>query len=176
MAKRKQKPKPSSPAAKTPANPSVVLMPHPQAAPGQQSLTISASQYAGPIPPPQMLAGYEEIVPGAADRILKMAESQASHRQALEHHVITSDARRAWAGLAVGGTLSLVLILAGAYLVAAGHDWAGATIVTGTLVALAGTYLSATSSRRHEREGNAVALAGQQALGQKTQQSQPKPP
>lgn len=47
--------------------------------------------YAGPIPPPAMLARYNEVLPGAAERILKMAEEQSSHRQYLEKAVVNSD-------------------------------------------------------------------------------------
>jgi uncharacterized membrane protein len=40
-------------------------------------LHIQQSQYSGPIPPPDSLQHYEEILPGAADRILRMAEESA---------------------------------------------------------------------------------------------------
>lgn len=32
------------------------------------------SEFSGPMPPPSILSGYEKILPGAADRILSMAE------------------------------------------------------------------------------------------------------
>jgi uncharacterized membrane protein len=40
-----------------------------------------------------MLQGYEEVLPGAADRILRMAEDQAMHRQHLERTVVQSKRR-----------------------------------------------------------------------------------
>ncbi len=40
--------------------------------------------YQGPLPPPAMLRGYEELVPGGVARILAMAERQAAHRQTIE--------------------------------------------------------------------------------------------
>jgi uncharacterized membrane protein len=40
-------------------------------------LHIQQSQYSGPIPPPESLEYYENILPGAADRILRMAEENA---------------------------------------------------------------------------------------------------
>lgn len=36
---------------------------------------------SGPIPDPRSLEAYEKILPGAAERILKMAESEALHRR-----------------------------------------------------------------------------------------------
>ena len=47
--------------------------------------------FQGPIPPVEDFAGYERILPGAADRILKMAENQAGHRQTLERRALTGD-------------------------------------------------------------------------------------
>ena len=51
-------------------------------------MIIRSEMYSGPIPPPEALARYEEIQPGAADRILKMAEKQQEHRMALETKAI----------------------------------------------------------------------------------------
>lgn len=51
------------------------------------------NHYQGPIPPPDHLAGYEDIKAGFAERILKMAEDQANHRYAIEHKSINSDVK-----------------------------------------------------------------------------------
>ena len=51
---------------------------------GAATLTAEFTALSGPLPPPEMLAQYEEILPGAAERILSMAERQAEHRQKLE--------------------------------------------------------------------------------------------
>jgi predicted membrane protein DUF2335 len=59
-----------------------------QRLPGQpQHLQI----FQGPIPPAEELAKYEAVLHGAADRILKMAEGQSSHRQWIERRVIVGD-------------------------------------------------------------------------------------
>lgn len=49
------------------------------------------NHFQGPIPPPDHLAGYEQISPGFADRIVKMAEDQANHRYAIDHKNVDSD-------------------------------------------------------------------------------------
>ena len=40
--------------------------------------------YHGPIPPPQMLAEYDSVHPGLANRIIEAWENQAQHRKNLE--------------------------------------------------------------------------------------------
>ncbi len=37
---------------------------------------LVSEQFHGPIPPPQILAGYEQLLSGSADRILCMAEQE----------------------------------------------------------------------------------------------------
>lgn len=46
---------------------------------------IAVENYKGDIPHPSIVAGYEQICPGAAERILKMAESETQHRQELQN-------------------------------------------------------------------------------------------
>ena len=43
------------------------------------------TQYSGPIPPPEIFRGYEEVLPGSAERILKMTERQLEHRITTEN-------------------------------------------------------------------------------------------
>jgi uncharacterized membrane protein len=47
--------------------------------------------HQGPLPAPESFAAYERVLPGAADRILKMAEQQATHRQGLERSALNGD-------------------------------------------------------------------------------------
>ena len=88
--------------------------------------------FQGPLPPPEVLAGYEATLPGAADRILKLAERQAAHRQALEATVVAGDSRRHLIGLAAGTVVTVSAL---------------APIAT-----LAGVFVYGDRSRRRERE------------------------
>ncbi len=55
------------------------------------TLMTEFTALSGPLPPPEMLAQYEEILPGAAERILSMAERQAEHRQKMERDESNAD-------------------------------------------------------------------------------------
>lgn len=41
---------------------------------------VQSAMYAGPLPPPQMLREYENILPGMANRIMSMAEKEQGIR------------------------------------------------------------------------------------------------
>lgn len=49
---------------------------------------IQEIEFSGPMPPPNILSGYEKILPGAADSILTMTETQSRHRQQMEKRMI----------------------------------------------------------------------------------------
>ena len=108
--------------------------------------------YSGPIPPPQLLHEFDQVIPGAAERILRMAEKQQDHRIRLESRVITSDTYRSWAGLVLGSILAVIIILSGSYLIHEGHDWAGTTLVTGTLGVVLAAFIHGVNTRRRERD------------------------
>jgi hypothetical protein len=52
---------------------------------------VEISRFSGPLPHPEDLAKYEQVLPGSADRIISMAEQQAEHRRNLEKSVILSN-------------------------------------------------------------------------------------
>ncbi|MDE6917241.1 MAG: DUF2335 domain-containing protein [Lachnospiraceae bacterium] len=57
------------------------------------------SEFSGPLPPPSIIQGYENVIPGAAERILAMAEKQSEHRQLMERTMIQSDSRDSLLGI-----------------------------------------------------------------------------
>ncbi len=117
----------------------------------ETSLKESIS-WSGPIPPPSALQGYENIIPGSANRILEMAEKQTEHRIELEKIVIQGDTTRSYVGLIAGFILSAMVIVGGIYLISTGHDWAGGVLVGLDLVGLASVFVYGSRSRRAERE------------------------
>lgn len=50
-----------------------------------------SSSFEGPIPPPALLREYDNILPGAAERIIAMAENEGRHRQALENKAVEAN-------------------------------------------------------------------------------------
>ena len=45
---------------------------------------VTAQQFSGPVPHPEILRGYDQILPGAAERILRMAELDQKHQIKIE--------------------------------------------------------------------------------------------
>lgn len=49
--------------------------------------------YSGPLPPSTEFASYEDILPGAAERILTLAESETKHRHKTEDKLVSISGR-----------------------------------------------------------------------------------
>jgi uncharacterized membrane protein len=47
--------------------------------------------FTGPIPPPEMIGAYESALPGLANRIMMMAESEGQHRHAQEQKALDAE-------------------------------------------------------------------------------------
>ena len=77
--------------------------------------------FRGPLPPPNILREYDEVAPNAAERILRMAERQVEHRNAIER----GDSRRATLGLIAGVVVALAALALPAYAVYLGQPLAG---------------------------------------------------
>ena len=109
------------------------------------------SRFSGPLPPPELLARYDEIVPGMADRLMTTFEKQADHRMKLEMTVISGDTRRAWWGLVLAFVFGMVLLGASVYMIANGFEVAGIIVIVTELATLGGSLVYSTYTRRQER-------------------------
>jgi uncharacterized membrane protein len=115
--------------------------------------------FSGPLPPPEILQRYNEIVPGAADRIIKMAESQHCHRQALEKSVVASNVFSQKLGLGFGFVIAITAIGGGIWLSAIGKSGVGLTAIIGALVALVGVFVYGKVQQSKELADKANALS-----------------
>ena len=79
----------------------------------------------GPLPPPEDLKGYNDVLPGAADRILAMAEGEQKHRHGMEERDLKYRASLTGLGQILGFTLGLAAIVGGVVLLGLGRNIAG---------------------------------------------------
>jgi len=115
-------------------------------------MMVAQSSFSGPLPPPEILSGYDKVLPGAAERILKMAEDQASHRRELERQIVQSDLSRSRLGLLCGLAVSALAIICGTWAAVNGQPWAGAAIGGATVATLIYAFNNSSASRKEELE------------------------
>ena len=83
-----------------------------QSQPGRRTEAIGlmkTTTFAGPLPPPETLQGFENVVPGAAERIIIMAEKEQDARHQMESRLTTANITMALLGI-FAGLLALLII------------------------------------------------------------------
>jgi uncharacterized membrane protein len=78
---------------------------------------MSAEVFRGPIPHPKHIQAYEDACPGAADRIIRMAETAQQRREDREDKLIQNEYDDRRIGLYLGFFSLLSMVLGGIFLV-----------------------------------------------------------
>lgn len=71
---------------------------------------VYSEQFSGPIAHPRHLREYEQIAPGAADRIISMAEKRNDHHINMDKNILDAEARDQKLGMILGAGLFALLI------------------------------------------------------------------
>ena len=132
--------------------PSIPGYSNPQKIQRGNSVQIHAEQTirSGPIPAPEELIRYNTACPDAADRIIKMAELQAEHRQDIEKTVINAQCRNSLAGIIASVLVSIAVIFCGTYCIVQGYNITGGVLIGGDLATLTGIYLHGTKINKQK--------------------------
>jgi len=126
---------------------------------GQKDVVkVEAAGFSGPIPPPEIVAKYDAVPPGAAKIILDSFQNQGQHRQSLESIVIKQGSRDSLLGLIFAFIIGMSAICGGTYCISNGHEISGAFLGGSGLTGLVGTFIYGSRERRQERESKARAL------------------
>jgi len=114
--------------------------------------TVQGVVYSGPLPTPQDFGKYDEILPGAAERILTMAENQSKHRQKIEVKIVKSNITNEKIGLIFGLIVALSMFSA-VVLCAYLKQPIPATIIgTGGIVGLVTAFIKGSKAIRSEKK------------------------
>lgn len=97
--------------------------------------------YSGPLPPAEDFAMYEKTVPGAGDRILKMAENQSLHRQSIENKAIDAQIADVKRGQILGFIISIIVLIGGTIIISLGKDATGLSMIITALASLVGVFI-----------------------------------
>lgn len=110
---------------------------------GQQGVVAveTVTTHQGPIPAPEIIAGYEKVLAGSADRIIRMAEKEQDHRHKLQ---IQNQTQLGWLTF-IGQLFAFVIgvsgVAGGIYLVKNDKSVTGFSVFFTSLAALVGIFL-----------------------------------
>ena len=100
-------------------------------------VAMEQKAFTGPIPAPEDFAGYENVLPGAADRILGMSEDNSRHRKEMEKAIVEKDYKLKLLGYIIGAILIAMFGIFALLLGMNGHDELAGKIGVTTVVCVA---------------------------------------
>lgn len=120
---------------------------------------VSLQQFSGPLPPPEILEKYNNIEPGFANRIMRMAESQSQHRQAMERLIIESRTRYEGRAQILATIIALLLGGGCVWLISIGKSVEGVAAIIAELAAIAAVFIYGRKRQEKELAEKKQALA-----------------
>ncbi|MHB1095572.1 MAG: DUF2335 domain-containing protein [Gemmatimonadaceae bacterium] len=118
-----------------------------------ESTTITAEFYAGMLPHPNHLERFEKLQPGATDRLIRMVEGQATHRQAMERKFLNFNGTAQVLGVVIAGLFLLSAVAGGVYLLHDGKTLQGFGAMLAGIVPVAVTFLKQRRDQQSEKDG-----------------------
>lgn len=117
-----------------------------------QLLEMTVSRYhSGPLPPPEDFAGYENVHPGTAERILAMAERAQAHRHKQESRTVIGEY-----GIRIMGQVGALMTIALLVALVGYCAYLKQPLAAGVVAAIGGVagYFLHRGGKRDEPEGN----------------------
>ncbi|NVN80576.1 DUF2335 domain-containing protein [Vibrio sp. Scap24] len=108
--------------------------------------------YQGPLPPPELLNEYEKISPGMAERILRMAESELLHKEAMHLKAIEEHRREVQRGQFFAIIISLVSIACTVLLAFKGAQIAAGILGSSIIAGIVAAYVLSRNSSSEKNE------------------------
>lgn len=78
----------------------------------KQDTPVVSTQWAGPLPPPSVLSGFNDVVENGAERVFRMAEKEQEHRVSYERAELEATRRDFRRGQVIGGVLAFSCVAA----------------------------------------------------------------
>lgn len=123
--------------------------PNPQGQVVRQEVSYSQLR-AGPLPDPETLKGYGEVLPGLPQTMADSYVAQGDHRRRMERWVILNDIIGSHLGTVVGGALAFVIVWRSTEAILQGHVWVGSGLVVGTLASMVYAFVKARKAQEKE--------------------------
>ena len=108
-------------------------------------------KFSGPLPPPEILQAYNDVIANGAERIMAMTERQSAHRQEIEKIVIKSNTSVQKFGSFSALAITLTALGLGFTLIMYDKDFSGFSVMIGSLGSLVATFVYGRRTQERDR-------------------------
>lgn len=106
-------------------------------------------QYIGHIPPPDLVQGWERILPGSADRMLKMSESELEAGIARDKNIRSRDDRFRHVTMLYGAIIIIILFAFAFAALKEGNPWVAAAFLGAGVASTLASFFRMTNGLAH---------------------------
>ena len=124
------------------------IIAHPPAEASRQT-SLELRYHVGPLPDPETLARYNEVIPNGADRIMRLAEGQASHRREMERTIVTGQKKQEERGQLLGFAIGVLFIVAAVVVALRGHDAVAGILGGSSVISVVGAFILGRRAHGH---------------------------
>lgn len=110
---------------------------------------------SGPVPPAELLAGYNRELPDGANRLFTLVEKQSDHRQKIETSIIATQNKVTKRGQWIAFFLVILLTAVGGYFGFMGQPVLASTIFATTIVAVATVFIVGKKAQERDLDKKA---------------------
>lgn len=115
-----------------------------------ETYAVRQSHYSGPLPMPEDLAKYDQVVPGAAERIIRMAEDEMKHRHDSDNRMAKSIIRTTVISIIFAFLSVVILSFLVFFALYSGYAQVAGVIAVGSIAAVAGVFIFFKKSNNKE--------------------------
>lgn len=112
---------------------------------------VHEESFSGPLPHPKHLAEYDRVLPGAADRIIAMAEKEQTHRHDWENTSLKFDFSYSILGIVLGFLIALALLVLAYISSQAGHQNVALAFLAASTVGMVASFIKGRSWLEDEK-------------------------
>jgi uncharacterized membrane protein len=119
---------------------------------GQQQFAQVSLTYQSPLPPPEVLEKYDQILPGSTERFLRLAEGEALHRRGIERWLVRGGVIQSYLGLLCGFALGAFGLYVAWQLGIQGHTWEASIIAVLDITSLVSVFVLGVRAQRKAQQ------------------------
>jgi len=122
----------------------------------EQQVSVRAEMFIGPLPHPDILKRYDEVMPGIADRIVAEFQAESLHRREQEKAALHAESREAMRGQLFAFLTVVAAFITVGWLGWLGHPAAAGAVAGTTIVGLVIAFIQGRKQPTVPPQDNAV--------------------
>lgn len=116
-------------------------------------VTVSR-MHIGPLPDPETLAAYSNLIPDGANRIMVMAEKEQAHAHLMDKKSLAIKKWMGFIGQIFGFCIGMTVVVGGIFLIYNGFQGWGTTVSLGGLTGLVAVFVYGSRDRKIKQEAS----------------------